>query len=97
MDKDLTPQKAITAIKQAEQVGDQQDVLRSSEGQGHSGTTDLYAIRTDAHISRKDITCHVCSKTGHFRNVCRSSVGKPSRAVPLMTSHGMLQMFLDVL
>ena len=45
MDKDLTLAKAITAIKQAEQLRGQQDVLRNSEEQEYSGTTDLHAIR----------------------------------------------------
>ena len=44
MDKNLTLENASTTIKQAEQVRGQQDVLRNSEGQGHSGTTNLHAI-----------------------------------------------------
>ena len=120
MNKDLTLEKAITIIKQAEQVRGQQDVLRNSEGEGHSGTTDLHVIRYKprdirstesrkkpalklkgrklpqhtqdtaskwcsrtpslkrADCPAKDVTCHACNKTGHFRNVCKSSVGKPS-------------------
>ena len=45
MDKDLTLKKAITTNMQAKQVGGQQDILHSFEGQGHSSTTDLHAIR----------------------------------------------------
>ena len=45
MDKDLTLERAIITIKQVEQVRGQQDVLRNSEGQGLSDTTDLPAIR----------------------------------------------------
>ena len=31
-----------------------------------------------ADFPAKDATCHACNKTGHFRNVCTSSPGKPS-------------------
>ena len=44
MNKDFKLEKAITTIKQVEQVQGQQDVLRNSEGQGHSSTTDLHVI-----------------------------------------------------
>ena len=52
MDKDLSLKKAITTIKQTEQVRSQQDVLHNSEGQGHSCTTDLHAIRYKHHDIR---------------------------------------------
>ena len=51
MNKDLMLEKAITTIKQAEQVRGQQDALRNSDGQGHSDTTDLPAI----HYKPRDI------------------------------------------